>query len=198
LEGQLDGLVDFTAKASQQSIVDTQKALKTLDEIEAEDAQKRLEDEKNLREQIKKASIALAQDAADAIFEIESQNAERRIERRMDELEMQEAAQLALVEGNAQAEMQVREDYAAQREQLEREEFERKKRMDIAQAIMNGALGITAAKQLYRWPPLPRKSLATAALLRRLIALRQRPNPASLLGPRTRAAESTPVYPVDW
>jgi hypothetical protein len=145
LEGQLDGLVDFTAKASQQSIVDTQKALKTLDEIEAEDAQKRLEDEKNLREQIKKASIALAQDAADAIFEIESQNAERRIERRMEELEMQEAAQLALVEGNAQAEMQVREDYAAQREQLEREEFERKKRMDIAQAIMNGALGITAA-----------------------------------------------------
>jgi TP901 family phage tail tape measure protein len=145
LEGQLDGLVDFTAKASQQSIVETQKALKTLDEIEAEDAQKRLEDEKNLREQIKKASITLAQDAADAIFEIESQNAERRIERRMEELEMQEAAQLALVEGNAQAEMQVREDYAAQREQLEREEFERKKRMDIAQAIMNGALGITAA-----------------------------------------------------
>jgi TP901 family phage tail tape measure protein len=145
LEGQLDGLVAFTAKASQQSIVETQKALKTLDEIEAEDAQKRLEDEKNLREQIKKASITLAQDAADAIFEIESQNAERRIERRMEELEMQEAAQLALVEGNAQAEMQVREDYAAQREQLEREEFERKKRMDIAQAIMNGALGITAA-----------------------------------------------------
>ena len=145
LEGQLEGLVDFTAKASQQSVIDTQNALKTLDEINAKDADKKLDDEKNLREQIKKASITLAQDAADAIFEIESQNAERRLERRMEELETQEREQLALVEGNAIAEQQVLEQFAAQREQLQREEFERKKRMDIAQAIMNGALGITSA-----------------------------------------------------
>jgi hypothetical protein len=135
----------MTAKEAYKSAKAVADAGKKDEKSAKEDAQKRLDEEKDLREQIKEASIQLAQDASDAIFELEAENAERRLEKRLEEIDQQESAQLALVEGNAIAEQQVLEQFAAQREQLQREEFERKKRMDIAQAIMNGALGVTSA-----------------------------------------------------
>ena len=145
IQGDLIDIQKMTAKEAYKSAKAVADAGKKDEKSAKEDAQKRLDDEKNLREQIKEASIQLAQDASDAIFELEAENAERRLEKRLEEIDQQESEQLALVEGNAIAEQQVLEQFAAQREQLQREEFERKKRMDIAQAIMNGALGVTSA-----------------------------------------------------
>ena len=145
IEGQMIDLAKASGKAAYESAKAVKDAGKKDEKAAKEDMQKRLEDEKDLRDQIKAASIQLAQDASDAIFELEAENAERRLEKRLEEIDQQESEQLALVEGNAIAEQQVLEQFAAQREQLQREEFERKKRMDIAQAIMNGALGVTSA-----------------------------------------------------
>ena len=145
IEGQMIDLAKASGKAAYESAKAVKDAGKKDEKSAKEDAQKRLDEEKDLREQIKEASIQLAQDASDAIFELEAENAERRLEKRLEEIDQQESEQLALVEGNAIAEQQVLEQFAAQREQLQREEFERKKRMDIAQAIMNGALGVTSA-----------------------------------------------------
>lgn len=145
IQGDLIDIQKMTAKEAYKSAKAVADAGKKDEKSAKEDAQKRLDEEKDLREQIKEASIQLAQDASDAIFELEAENAERRLEKRLEEIDQQESEQLALVEGNAIAEQQVLEQFAAQREQLQREEFERKKRMDIAQAIMNGALGVTSA-----------------------------------------------------
>jgi hypothetical protein len=145
IEGQMIDLAKASGKAAYESAKAVKDAGKKDEKSAKEDMQKRLDEEKDLREQIKEASIQLAQDASDAIFELEAENAERRLEKRLEEIDQQESEQLALVEGNAIAEQQVLEQFAAQREQLQREEFERKKRMDIAQAIMNGALGVTSA-----------------------------------------------------
>lgn len=145
MQGDLDLIHKMSKKAAYEAAKAVQDAGKKDRTTIDEDNKKKLEQEKDIREQIKQASIQLAQDASDAIFELEAENAERRLEKRLEELDTQESAQLALVEGNAIAEQQVREEFDAQREQLEREAFERKKRMDIAQAVMNGALGITSA-----------------------------------------------------
>ena len=172
LEGQADFLAEFNKlnadlkaeaeKATREGVMDVLRARQQEQYAADVEAFKNAEDMKGqIRERLLKAAFDLSQQASDAIFKLEEENAERRLDRQMEQLETAENEQLALVEGNAIAEQQVREDFAAQREQLERQAFERKKRMDIAQAIMNSALAIT---QVFATTPFP-LNLVMAAIV---------------------------------
>jgi len=91
-------------------------------------------DEKELQDKIEKSQqrLEIMKAASDAIFTIMSDNLNKRTERETKKLEEQKDAGLI-----------TEEQYEEGVEKIQRKAFEKKKRLDIAQAIINGALAMT-------------------------------------------------------
>ena len=104
------------------------------------DNQKKLEEqqvafsEDYFKTQVEKAEqqLQMFQTFSDSIFSIIGNNAQNRAKR-----------EAKLLEERKEAGVITEEQYEAQLEQVQRKAFERKKRLDIAQAIVNGALAMT-------------------------------------------------------
>jgi len=113
----------------EQAFVDFQLA--NIDEValkQKEVDEKTLEDNKILAQQ----KLEVMKASSDAIFTIMSGNLTKQTERETKKLEEQKDAGII-----------TEEEYEAGVEAIHRKAFERKKRMDIAQAIINGALAMT-------------------------------------------------------
>lgn len=148
----LDGLI--TRKQANQDILDQSIDLldallqsETLNEEEREALEQKLFDlkmknqdllqQKNaetLQDQVEKSqqALQLMQTASDSIFTIMGNNQSKNAERETKRLEERKDAGLI-----------TQEEYERGVEKIERAAFEKKKRMDIAQAIINGALAMT-------------------------------------------------------
>ena len=148
----LDGLI--TRKQANQNILDQTISLldsllqsETLNEEERETLEQKLFDLKmknqdllqaknaeTLQKQQEQAqqALQLMQTASDSIFTIMGNNQSKNTERETKRLEERKDAGLI-----------TQEEYEKGVEQIERKAFERKKRLDIAQAIINGALAMT-------------------------------------------------------
>jgi TP901 family phage tail tape measure protein len=101
----------------------------------AEDLEKlKAQDEEFFKQQEEKGKqrLQMFQSFSDSIFTIIGNNAQRRAERDAKILEERKEAGLI-----------TEEQYEAQLEQVQRKAFERKKRLDITEAIINGALAMT-------------------------------------------------------
>ena len=104
------------------------------------DNQKKLEEqqvafsEDYFKTQVEKAEqqLQMFQTFSDSIFSIIGNNAQNRAKR-----------EAKLLEERKEAGVITEEQYEAQLEQVQRKAFERKKKLDIAQAIVNGALAMT-------------------------------------------------------
>ena len=145
MEGVIDGTE--TMEDSQQKLADFQKELienllldeqlsyeqkvklqKQLTALKLADNERTLESQRVTSGQ----KLALMQEAANAMFAIMSNNAAASTSRDIAALQDQKDAGII-----------TEEEYEAQVEAVQRKAFERKKRMDIAQAIINGALAMT-------------------------------------------------------
>ena len=95
---------------------------------------KKLANEKDLEDQkeISKQKLEVMKAASDAIFTIMADNLSQQTQRETKKLEERKDAGLI-----------TEEQYEKGVEKIQRKAFERKKRMDIAQAIINGALAMT-------------------------------------------------------
>jgi hypothetical protein len=120
----------------------------------AKKAQDELDLRKKTREAIRDASIQVAQETSDAIFSIQKQNIDRRKqyeidqlaildERRQDELQSQLDRGIISQQEYENNRAALAEETALKREEIEKEAFKKQKRLDTAQAIINGALAIT-------------------------------------------------------
>ncbi len=107
------------------SVIENQKKL--------EDQQVALSEEYfKLQEEKGKQRLEMFQEFSDSIFTIIGNNAQRRATR-----------EAKILEERKEAGVITEEQYEAQLLQVQRKAFERKKRLDITQAIMNGALAMT-------------------------------------------------------
>jgi len=86
----------------------------------------------SLQEEKAKQRLEMFKAFSDSIFSIIGNNAQKRAEREAKELEERKESGVI-----------TQEQYEAQLLQVQKKAFERKKRMDIAQAIVNGALAMT-------------------------------------------------------
>ena len=86
----------------------------------------------SLQEEKGKQRLEMFKTFSDSIFSIIGNNAQRRADRESKELEERKDSGVI-----------TQEQYEAQLLQVQKKAFERKKRMDIAQAIVNGALAMT-------------------------------------------------------
>ena len=145
MEGVLDGTE--TMEGAEQKLADLQKELienllldeqlsydqkvklqKQLTALKLADNERTLESQRETSQQ----KLALMQEASNAMFAIMSNNAAASTSRDIEALQDQKDAGLI-----------TEEEYEQKVEAVQRKAFERKKRMDIAQAIINGALAMT-------------------------------------------------------
>jgi len=97
------------------------------------DADKKADDDYFAQQEAKaKQRLEMFKAFSDSIFSIIGNNAQKRAER--EEKELEERKESGVI---------TQEQYEAQLLQVQKKAFERKKRMDIAQAIINGALAMT-------------------------------------------------------
>ena len=97
------------------------------------DADKKADDDYFAQQEEKgKQRLEMFKTFSDSIFSIIGNNAQKRAEREAKELEERKESGVI-----------TQEQYEAQLLQVQKKAFERKKRMDIAQAIVNGALAMT-------------------------------------------------------
>ena len=97
------------------------------------DADKKADDDYFAQQEEKgKQRLEMFKTFSDSIFSIIGNNAQRRADREAKELEERKESGVI-----------TQEQYEAQLLQVQKKAFERKKRMDIAQAIVNGALAMT-------------------------------------------------------
>jgi len=98
----------------------------------AQEANDKLQQEALLAEQIKAQAIDLANQTANALIDVSKRRLEREKQMQLDNL-------------NARLEQGLinEQQFEQQREKIERKAFEKQKRLDIAQALSNGALAIT-------------------------------------------------------
>ena len=101
---------------------------KQLTQIQLQENQKIVDNQKITSEQ----RLALMQSASDALFTIVGQNTQRQVGKDSKALEERKDADLI-----------TQEQYEEGVEAIQRKAFEKKKRLDIAQAIINGALAMT-------------------------------------------------------
>jgi len=135
MEGAQQKLADFQKELIENLLLDEQLSydqkvrLQTqLTALKLADNERTLESQKVTSEQ----KLALMQEASNAIFAIMSNNAAASTSR-----------DIAALQDQKDAGVITEEEYEAQVEAVQRKAFERKKRMDIAQAIINGALAMT-------------------------------------------------------
>jgi len=135
MEGAEQKLADFQKELIENLLLDEQlsyeqkvKLQKQLTALKLADNERTLESQRVTSEQ----KLALMQEASSAIFAIMSNNAAASTSRDIEALQKQKDAGLL-----------TEEEYEKKVEGIQRKAFERKKRMDIAQAIINGALAMT-------------------------------------------------------
>jgi len=135
MEGAEQKLADFQKELIENLLLDEQlsyeqkvKLQKQLTALKLADNERTLESQRVTSEQ----KLALMQEASNAIFAIMSNNAAASTSRDIEALQKQKDAGLL-----------TEEEYEEKVEGIQRKAFERKKRMDIAQAIINGALAMT-------------------------------------------------------
>lgn len=106
------------------------------------------------KDEIVQTAFNTAQEAADAVFKVQQDNAERRKKFELDQLDIQTQRERDLLESRresgeiSQAEFEDNRIALAQqteqkRIEIEKKAFENKKRLDTAQALINGAVAIT-------------------------------------------------------
>lgn len=107
------------------------------------------------RQLLKDQAVLLAQQTADAVFQVQKDNNERRKQFEIDQLKIQTSRDQDILQGRldsqtiSQAEFEnnriaLEQETQDARRQIELEAFQRNKRIQIAQAIANGALAITS------------------------------------------------------
>jgi TP901 family phage tail tape measure protein len=135
MEGAEQKLADFQKELIENLLLDEQlsyeqkvKLQKQLTALKLADNERTLESQRETSQQ----KLALMQEASNAMFAIMSNNAAASTSRDIEALQDQKDAGLI-----------TEEEYEQKVEAVQRKAFERKKRMDIAQAIINGALAMT-------------------------------------------------------
>jgi len=135
MEGAEQKLADFQKELIENLLLDEQlsyeqkvKLQKQLTALKLADNERTLESQRVTSEQ----KLALMQEASNAMFAIMSNNAAASTSRDIEALQKQKDEGLL-----------TEEKYEEKVEIIQRNAFERKKRMDIAQAIINGALAMT-------------------------------------------------------
>ncbi|MDX2000958.1 MAG: hypothetical protein SFW35_00870 [Chitinophagales bacterium] len=117
--------------AESKEYLDSLKALNDAElQMEAEKQQKKQE----YGQQAMEVAFQIAQTTSDAIFEIQANDAEREKQHKLDALQKQ--LDLGLIS---------QEEYEKKKKDIEKKAFDKKKKQDIIQAIVNGALAITQA-----------------------------------------------------
>ena len=104
---------------------------------------------------VKQESIKVAQQTSDALFKIQMDNNNRQMKYALDQLSIQNDLENDLLKSKLDSGFITQEEYennrialaqrtAEEEEKIKREQFEKNKKLQIAQAIANGALAVTA------------------------------------------------------
>lgn len=136
-------IVDYDAQIANLSVdaqIDAEKRKNiTKEELRREDSEKRTKNEQAWIQ----AAIQMTQQAANTIFGIWNTSSDRRKTRELHNVDLQYKGRLQAAKGNQRATDQIEKEMDEAKEEIERAAFKRKKRLDFAQAILNGALAIT-------------------------------------------------------
>jgi len=124
------GLIKSVLEDENLSFEERSRLTKQLTQLQLQENQKLIENQKITSEQRK----AIMQAASDALFTIIGQNAQRQASK--DSKALEEKKDAGLIS---------QEEYEEGILVIQKKAFERKKRLDIAQAIINGALAMTTA-----------------------------------------------------
>lgn len=88
--------------------------------------------------------LSLAQKSSDDLFKLAADRNEREKENAISSITTQRDAELALAQGNTALQERINRQFAEQKLELDRKAFEENKKLQIAQALINGALAATA------------------------------------------------------
>ena len=88
--------------------------------------------------------LDIAKQVSDTIFSAQSQTAENEKELRLKNLEDEYSKKIEAAKGNATLEAALKKDLEDKKLAIERQAFEENKKRQIAQALINGALAVTA------------------------------------------------------
>lgn len=158
-------LIEANKNADLQAIRDVSKASKEANAENLKEELRLAEEKKKIRQELSDAAFNIAGQLSDAIFDINASQAEKEKEVATTNLEDTYAKRIELAEGNATIQEALAKELEAKKLQLDKEAFEENKKRQIAQALINGLLGIV-------------QSLANTVL----------PFPASLIAPGVIAA----------
>jgi TP901 family phage tail tape measure protein len=107
-------------------------------------AEKEAEQRKQVQSELYSNALSFAKDLSSAILNIQSDELKREADAKTAELEAEKQRELDLAGNNATLIQEINERYAAEKIALDRKVFEENKKIQIAQALINGALAATA------------------------------------------------------
>jgi TP901 family phage tail tape measure protein len=107
-------------------------------------AEKEAEQRKQIQSELYSNALSFAKDLSSAILNIQSDELKRETDAKTAQLEAEKQRELDLAGNNAALVQEINERYAAEKIALDRKVFEENKKIQIAQALINGALAATA------------------------------------------------------
>jgi len=138
-----------SAKEKKSLLEDDLKATKETEEAKTKEEklelEKRKANRKELIETLKTAAFDLAQQTSDLLFDNEKSRLEKQKEAGLAALEEEYAKKIEFAQGNTLEIAKLEKERDEKRKKLEKEAFEQNKRVQINQAIANGALAILKA-----------------------------------------------------
>jgi TP901 family phage tail tape measure protein len=138
-----------SAKEKKSLLEDDLKATKETEEAKTKEEkielEKRKANRKELIETLKTAAFDISQQTSDLLFDNEKNRLEKQKEAGLAALEEEYAKKIEFAQGNTLEIAKLEKERDEKRKKLEKEAFEQNKRVQINQAIANGALAILKA-----------------------------------------------------